>query len=183
MIGKIKDAVEENPERRQTTVPKETSRNAERRNRTRSYALEIVQEATLMQETNIDPHSAADAEEMQKLQGTWMQTECEVDGIRNPPEDFGDRPRATLTGNKFKVARVDGSIAIEGTFAIDATREPKAIDWTDTFGADAGKTFPAIYMVEGDRLIFCAGDEGQARPTEFRTRKGQVLRIHQRATP
>jgi uncharacterized protein (TIGR03067 family) len=136
-----------------------------------------------MQGTNMDCHSAADADEMQKLQGTWIQIECEVDGIRNPPEDYGDRPRATLTGNTFIVTRADGSIAIKGTFAIDPTREPKALDWTDTFGADAGKTFPAIYMVDGDRLIFCAGNAGQARPTEFRTRKGQVLRIHQRATP
>lgn len=136
-----------------------------------------------MQETNIDPHSAAKAEEIEKLQGTWIQIECEVDGVRNPPDDFGDSPRATLTGNSFKVTRADGSIAIEGTFAIDSTQKPKAIDWTDAFGADAGNTFPAIYMLDGDRLIFCAGDDGQARPTEFRTRKGQVMRIHRRERP
>jgi uncharacterized protein (TIGR03067 family) len=51
------------------------------------------------------------------------------------------------------------------------------MDLTDVFGEDAGKTFLAIYSLEGDRLVFCAADEGQARPTEFRTRKGEVLRV------
>jgi uncharacterized protein (TIGR03067 family) len=88
-----------------------------------------------------------------------------------------------VAGCSFVVTRADGSIAIEGTFKIDPTRKPKAIDWTDTFGEDAGKTFPAIYALNGDRLIFCAANEGQPRPTEFRTRKGLVLRIHQRITP
>jgi uncharacterized protein (DUF849 family) len=32
----------------------------------------------------------------------------------------------------------------------------------------------------GDRLVFRVADEGQARPTEFRTRPGQVLRVSQR---
>ena len=31
---------------------------------------------------------------------------------------------------------------------------------------DNGKTFLAIYSLEGDRLVFCAANEGQERPTE-----------------
>jgi uncharacterized protein (TIGR03067 family) len=100
-----------------------------------------------------------------------------------PPEGYGVKPRVTFIANTFTVRHSNGSIVIEGTFAIDPTREPKAIDWTDTFGEDAGKTFPAIYALDGDRLMFCAGGTGQARPTEFRARKGQVLRIHQRVRP
>lgn len=50
-------------------------------------------------------------------------------------------------------------------------------------GRDAGRTFLAIYSLENDQLIFCAADEGQERPTEFRTRLGQVRRVCRRERP
>jgi uncharacterized protein (TIGR03067 family) len=50
----------------------------------------------------------------------------------------------------------------------------------DTHGADAGKTFLAIYLLEDDRLVFCAADAGQKRPTQFKTKGGEVLRTMQR---
>ena len=86
----------------------------------------------------------------------------------------------TFSGDTLVVRLADGSTPIKGTFKVDPTREPKALDLTDTFGADAGKTFLAIYALEGDRLTFCAADAGQERPAEFRTRPGQDLRVSQR---
>ena len=127
--------------------------------------------------------SNAITEEIKKFQGTWKQVACEKDGVVVPGDEFGREPRSTFTDDTFIVTLADGSISIKGTFKLDPTREPKAIDWTDTFGEDAGKTFPAIYSLKGDQLIFCAADEGQERPTEFRTRLGQVLRVCQRETP
>ena len=123
------------------------------------------------------------AEEIKKLQGTWKQIACEKDGVADQVDEFGLEPKSTFTDDTYVVTLTDGTIAIKGTFKLDPTREPKTIDWMDTFGEDAGKTFPAIYSLEGDRLIFCAADEGQERPTEFRTRLGQVLRVCQRETP
>ena len=122
-------------------------------------------------------------EEIKKLQGTWKQIACEKDGVADQVDEFGWAPKTTFTDDTFVVTLADGSIAIKGTFTLDPTQEPKTIDWTDTFGEDTGKTFPAIYSLEGDRLIFCAADEGQERPTEFRTRLGQVLRVCQREAP
>lgn len=124
--------------------------------------------------------SDAITEEIRKFQGIWKQVACEKDGVAVPGDEFGWEPESTFMDDTFVVTLADGSIAIKGTFRLDPTREPKTIDWTDTFGADAGKTFLAIYSLEGDRLIFCAADEGQERPTEFRTRLGQVLRVCQR---
>jgi uncharacterized protein (TIGR03067 family) len=120
------------------------------------------------------------AEEMAKFQGTWKQTAHTRDGVDNPPDEHGWEPRTTFIGNTFVVTLADGRIAIKGTFTLDPTRRPKAIDYTDTFGPDAGKTFLAIYSLEGDRLVFCAADEGQGRPTEFRAGPGQDLRAHER---
>jgi uncharacterized protein (TIGR03067 family) len=123
------------------------------------------------------------AEEIKKFQGTWKQIACEKDGVADTVDEFGREPKSTFTDETFVVALADGRIAIKGTFKLDPTREPKTIDWTDTFGEDAGKTFLAIYYLENDQLIFCAADEGQERPTEFRTRLGQVLRVCRRETP
>ena len=122
-------------------------------------------------------------EEMERLQGTWRQIAYERDGVTEPLDEQGWEPRVTFTGDTFVVRLADGSTPIRGTFKLDPTRDPKAIDWTDTFGEDAGKTFLAIYSLEGDRFTFCAAYPGQERPTEFRTRPGQVLRVHQRESP
>jgi uncharacterized protein (TIGR03067 family) len=122
-------------------------------------------------------------DEMKKLQGTWKQIAYEKDGVQDPLDEEGWEPKVTFTGDTFVVTLADGSTPIKGTFKLDPTRQPKAVDWTDTFGEDEGKTFLAIYSLEGDRLIFCAADAGQERPTEFTTRPGQVLRVSQREMP
>jgi uncharacterized protein (TIGR03067 family) len=131
---------------------------------------------------NVEPEAISQAieQEIERLQGTWKQTAYEKDGVTDHLDELGWEPRVTFTGSTFVVTLADGSIAIKGTFKLDPTRNPKIIDWTDTFGEDAGKTFPAIYSLEGDRLVFCAADDGQERPTEFRTSPGQVLRVSQR---
>jgi uncharacterized protein (TIGR03067 family) len=136
-----------------------------------------------MDNSNAKSDVDAIAEEMSKFQGTWKQVTWEKDGITEPAQEQGWEPRATFVGNTFVVTLADGSIAIKGTFKLDPTRNPKAVDWTDTFGPDAGKTFPAIYCLDGDRLVFCVADEGEERPTEFRTRPGLVLRVNQREKP
>jgi uncharacterized protein (TIGR03067 family) len=136
-----------------------------------------------MAETGANPISDAIAEELAKLQGTWKQIACEKDGLPDAVDEFGWEPTSTFVDDTYVVTLADGSIAIKGTFKLDPTQVPKTIDWTDTFGEDAGKTFLAIYSLEGDQLIFCAADDAQERPTEFRTGPGQVLRINQRLGP
>ena len=134
---------------------------------------------------NTDATSFSDAitEEMKKFQGTWKQIAYERDGVTEPLDEQGWEPRVTFTGDTFVVTLADGSIPIKGTYTLDPTRNPKTIDWNDTIGEDAGKTLLAIYALEGDRLAFCAAYPGQERPTAFRTRPGQVLRVSQREMP
>jgi uncharacterized protein (TIGR03067 family) len=123
-------------------------------------------------------------DEIAKFHGAWKQISYERDGLKEPLDDEkGWEPRTIFSGNNFVVTIADGSIPIKGIFKLDPTKQPKAIDYTDTFGADAGKTFLAIYSLKGDELIFCAADEGHPRPTEFKTKLGQVLRVNRRETP
>jgi uncharacterized protein (TIGR03067 family) len=120
--------------------------------------------------------------EMDKFQGVWRQVAYERDGVKEPQDDEqGWQPRTTFEGNSFVVTIADGSTPIRGTFKLDPTQEPKAVDYTDTFGADAGKTFLAIYYFDGDQMGFCAAAAGLPRPTAFETKVGQVLRVNQRA--
>lgn len=121
-------------------------------------------------------------EELEKFQGTWRQVRCEADGVVNPADHFGPQPLTTFTGNHYVVSLPDGTMVIEGTFTLDPSQEPKAVNWTDTCGADRLKTFPAIYAFQGDQLMFCAADEGMARPRVFQTRVGDTLRVHQRVS-
>jgi uncharacterized protein (TIGR03067 family) len=119
-------------------------------------------------------------EEIAKFQGTWRQIKCEADGVANPPDEFGSEPLTNFAGNTYVVSLPDGTIVIEGTFTLDPSQEPKAVDWTDTCGTDKEKTFPAIYAFDGDQLTFCAADEGMERPKMFTTRVGDTLRVHRR---
>ena len=121
-------------------------------------------------------------DDIEKIQGNWQQIAYERDGVKEPPDEDGWEPRVTFAGNVFVVTLADGSIPIKGTFKLDPAQVPKAMDLTDTFGADAGKTFLAIYSLEVDWLVFCAADVGMERPTEFNTKPGQVLRVNQRET-
>lgn len=131
-----------------------------------------------------DERDPAIQKEIELFQGTWKQIGYERDGVVEPIDDEKDwQPITTFKGTTFEVRIADGSTPIRGTFRVDPTLNPKAVDYTDTHGQDAGLTFPAIYRFEGDRLIFCAADQGQSRPTEFKTRPGWVLRTHQRIGP
>ena len=137
-----------------------------------------------MTSRNASPSPDDINEEVERFQGTWKQIAYERDGVWEPFDDEqGSEPRVTFTGDEFVVTLADGSIPIRGTYRIDPTRNPKTVDWMDAIGEDAGKTLLAIYSLEGDRFVFCAAYPGHERPTEFKTRPGQVLRVSQRERP
>ena len=109
-------------------------------------------------------------------------------GIALTPENLFYALIGCLVGTLVGVLPGIGSaggmvILLPLTYKLDPTRDPKTIDWTDTIGEDAGKTLLAIYSLEGDRLVFCAAYPGLERPTAFKTRPGQVLRVSQRERP
>jgi uncharacterized protein (TIGR03067 family) len=133
---------------------------------------------------SIDPtaRAAIIAKELRRFRGLWRQVAYERDGVKESLDEQGWEPRTTFTDGEFIVTLADGRVPIRGNYSIDPTSNPKAVDWTDTIGEDAGKTLLAIYAFDGDRLTFCAAYPGMERPTEFRTRPGQVLRVLERET-
>lgn len=122
-------------------------------------------------------------EEYEKFYGLWIQESCNSDGLDNPAENYGAVPTVTFTNNQFVVRNTAGEVVIEGLFSVHPYATPKAIDWFDTFGEDAGKTFLAIYEISGDRLEFCAANEGMERPRGFEPKIGHTLRFFKRKKP
>jgi uncharacterized protein (TIGR03067 family) len=68
-----------------------------------------------------------------------------------------------------------GSEPDKGTFKLDPSAKPKAIDITGTEGPNKGKTIPAIYELTDDTLTVCYNLGGKDRPTEFKTKAGTQL--------
>jgi uncharacterized protein (TIGR03067 family) len=120
---------------------------------------------------------ANDLFDLQQLQGAWEQVEYEDSGISNPPDEHGAPGALTLIqGQEFRVVTLEGELLLAGHFTLDTATTPKSITWIDSMGADAGKQLPASYQLQGDDFVFIAADEGQPRPTRFRTGPGETLR-------
>lgn len=108
------------------------------------------------------------------LNSTWQQVSAVENGR---PIDTHDRIVLVFSNGHFFVMR-DGALEIQGTFEINT--DMTEIDWHDTNGQDAGKTFKAICQFEEDLFAFCAADEGLARPAEFSEHQGYTVRRFRR---
>jgi uncharacterized protein (TIGR03067 family) len=109
---------------------------------------------------------AADPHDTKPVQGDWVPLKAELGGQPMPDEilktislKLGDGTYAVLVGDKPD----------NGTFKVDSSATPKSMDVTGTDGPNQGKTFPAIYELEGDTLGICYDLSGAKRPTEFKT--------------
>jgi uncharacterized protein (TIGR03067 family) len=77
-----------------------------------------------------------------------------------------------------------GKLSIEGwtdkrkaSYSLPPQRLPNEIDITYLDGVHQGRTFPAIFSRQGDRLVICMRTQpGGVRPTEFSTEKGRELK-------
>jgi uncharacterized protein (TIGR03067 family) len=84
-----------------------------------------------------------------RLQGTWNY----LSGSREA--------RLLIRDDQFTVRFKQGEV-YHGTFTLDPTRRPKAMDMTVTDGPEdrRGKTALCIYQIDGDHLIWCPSPPG-----------------------
>ena len=93
----------------------------------------------------------------ERLQGVWNF----VTGRR--------KVQLFITGDHFTAKFANGDVYV-GTFDLDPTRKPKAMDMTITEGPDKykGVTTLCIYALDGDHLVWCPGAPGEPnRPKAF----------------
>ena len=127
-------------------------------------------------------HPAEQAEK--KLRGSWAATKAERDG-KAVDDLVGNR--LVFTGNRFQIQSKDGKALYAGTFRVNPSAKPAAIDFEHTEGVFKGKTWGGIYVLEGDTLRICdkAPDLAKDRPAAFETKSksGSALITFTRANP
>ncbi len=119
------------------------------------------------------PGRADDVKDEQKAhQGTWLIEEAELGGTKFPDE-VRKMIKLVIDGDKYTVTTGEG--VDKGTVKLDPKTSPKSMDVMGTDGPNKGKTFLAIYELNGDTMKICYDLSGTARPKEFKTKQGTVL--------
>jgi uncharacterized protein (TIGR03067 family) len=109
------------------------------------------------------------AEDVKRIQGTWILLSIEKNGELVPAE--------TLKGRMLTV-KGDDAVLMQGEEVysrskqkLDATASPKQIDITQIEGKEKGKVSKGIYLLEGDDLTICYVYPGDGRATDFKAGK------------
>jgi uncharacterized protein (TIGR03067 family) len=106
------------------------------------------------------------------IQGTWVPTKGELGGKPVPETVLKAISLKLDDGNYLTTIPSEPD---KGTYALDPTSKPKSITVKGTEGPNKGKTFPAIYELQGDTLRICYDLSGSKRPSEFKTTAGTSL--------
>jgi uncharacterized protein (TIGR03067 family) len=109
------------------------------------------------------------ATESKALSGTWQLTAGEIGGGPFPEAQL-KITKLVIDGDKYTVTV--GDKIDKGSVKLDLTKKPKAMDIIGNDGPNKGKTFLAIYELNGDKLRICYDLTGKERPKEFKTEKG-----------
>lgn len=108
------------------------------------------------------------------VQGSWTPARVELAG-RPMTDDFLNSIRLNLDNGKHEV--FVGALPDNRTYTIDSKTRPKSMTVTGPVGPSQGKTFPAIYEIQGGTLRICYGLSGAKRLTEFKTSAGTKLHL------
>ncbi len=107
------------------------------------------------------------------LQGAWRVVSSEAGG-KDQTEEFKDH-LLIFEGDTFVLKKGD-AVGLKGTFQLDPSKKPRAIDMTITEGGqegDKGKVLHGIYEVDKGTLKWCTAEPGgTGRPKEFSTKEG-----------
>lgn len=130
---------------------------------------------------------AADApkDDLDKLEGTWILVSAVRDG-KDVPDDEVSRTKLVIKGDAFTFPEYERvGTGPSGTFTIDPSRTPRAIDATPSSGPNKGETWLGIYEIAGDLYKVAFAPPGKARPTRFVSEpgSGRLHSVWRRGTP
>lgn len=108
------------------------------------------------------------AEKGKSMDGTWLPTDAELAGEKFP-EEIRKTLKLVIKDNNYTVS-VDEKLD-KGTVKLNPSTKPKEMDIIGVEGPNKGKTFLAIYEIDGDTLKVCYDLGGTKRPVEFKTSK------------
>jgi uncharacterized protein (TIGR03067 family) len=123
------------------------------------------------------------AREREKLQGDWTAVKAEQNG---KPDESVRGHQLTFKGDRFTI-RSKGKVLYQGTYKLDPSKKPAAIDFVHGEGDLKEKVWLGIYQLDGDMLQVCdnAPDLSKGRPTTFTSKadSGHILITFQRTKP
>jgi uncharacterized protein (TIGR03067 family) len=110
------------------------------------------------------PDDAA-KQELQQFQGSWQAVSMQFpDGRVATPAELREA-RLVVTGNAFTFTVMNFTVV--GTFTLDPSRTPKAIDVSLADATTPGEKLLGIYQVQGEMRRSCFAPPGGERPKEF----------------
>jgi uncharacterized protein (TIGR03067 family) len=116
--------------------------------------------------------AADDTDDKQALQGTWKPNEA-VLGDNKIDMMLLEMAALVIEGDQYTITIRDKME--KGTLSVDPKKMPKTMDIFPTQGDNNGKTFLAIYKVEGDSLIVCYSLDQVSRPEDFEPDSNTLL--------
>ena len=124
--------------------------------------------------------SAAEPGDAGTIQGKWKPVQAELAG--QPMSD----ELLKIISLKLDHGRYEVFVGDEpdrGTYTFDSSTSPKSMTVVGTDGPNHGRTFPAIYALDGDTLCICYDLSGAKRPAKFETHAGTklYLMVYQRS--
>ena len=125
--------------------------------------------ATGAQATAAKPE-VAKSKTLTALQGAWLFTTVNGNDTAGQPEVV-----LTITDNKY-VQTAGGEFLESGTFKIDETKKPMALEITVVEGKDAGKVQFGVFELTGTAMKCKVNDTGVAtKPTDFSIAEGSFV--------
>src|SRR5262245_36050336 len=122
----------------------------------------------------------------ERLAGTWRLASAVEDGKPVPEEELR-KTRLVTKGDTFLI---EGDTALgtspAGTFQIDLTKTPKAVDSLQSKGPQKGETVLGIYeILDANTKRACWAPPGKPRPTAFESKpgSGHLLQVWKRVSP
>ncbi len=110
--------------------------------------------------------------EVKQFQGSWSAVAVQhADGSPAMTEEVL-ATRLLVEGNKFTLS--NKQMNISGTFTVDPTRSPKAIDAVLKTADGPDITVLGIYTIQGDIRQSCFALPGKERPTGFTSDSGYI---------
>ena len=112
----------------------------------------------------------------QALQGTWVV----VKKVKNGADEAVSKDAGQLTFAGEQVfSTTEGKDTGSGRFTLDQTGTLKRIVFVAVTGPYAGRTFSAIYQIDGNtlKLAYSTGNDNEARPKDFEGGQNEAMEV------
>ncbi|QJX00824.1 TIGR03067 domain-containing protein [Frigoriglobus tundricola] len=129
-----------------------------------------------------DPPAAPAETDLDRLQGSWMPLQCEVEGKGQMPDKLKEQVRVVFDKNEYHLYFKDSKLGKDGkpivlrlalaSVTLDATANPKTIQFEFADGQLKGKKCHGIYELAGNQLRMCYGSAEKPKPTKFESPAG-----------